>query len=211
MCGIFGYFSRNQKSLDGTILSEMGRAIQHRGPDDQGIFVGRGVALGNQRLSIIDIEGGHQPFVSDDGTMVAVQNGEIFNFVELAQEAALAGNPCRTKSDTEVLLRLYELHGIEFVSRLNGMFAIAIYDAREGKLHLVRDRIGVKPLYVHDDGNQLTFGSEIKAMLPAMKHRPGMDEEALHHYLTFNYVPPPLTMYTGVQHLMPGPRMEMTA
>ena len=211
MCGIFGYFSRNQKSLDGTILSEMGRAIQHRGPDDQGIFVGRGVALGNQRLSIIDIEGGHQPFVSDDGTMVAVQNGEIFNFVELAQEAALAGNPCRTKSDTEVLLRLYELHGIEFVSRLNGMFAIAIYDAREGKLHLVRDRIGVKPLYVHDDGNQLTFGSEIKAMLPAMKHRPGMDEEALHHYLTFNYVPPPLTMYAGVKHLMPGHRMEMTA
>ena len=211
MCGIFGYFSRDKNSMDGSTLAEMGRAILHRGPDDGGVFAGRGVALGNQRLSIIDIAGGHQPFVSDDGQIVVVQNGEIFNFIELAQETAAAGNPCRTKSDTEVLLRLYELHGIDFISRLNGMFAIAIYDAREGKLHLVRDRIGVKPLYINDDGNQLTFGSEIKAMLPALKNRPGMDEAAVHHYLTFNYVPPPLTIYTGIEHLMPGHRMEITA
>ncbi|MBB4821358.1 asparagine synthase (glutamine-hydrolyzing) [Pseudomonas alcaligenes] len=188
----------------------MGMAIQHRGPDDQGIFSAPGLALGNQRLSIIDLAGGHQPFVSDDGQIVVVQNGEIFNHVELAVDLAQTGYPCRTHSDTEVLLRLYEREGISFVSKLNGMFAIAIYDAREQSVYLVRDRIGVKPLYVHDDGLQLTFGSEIKSLLRAGMPRPAMNEEALHHYLTFNYVPVPLTLYQGVHHLMPGHVMKIT-
>jgi asparagine synthase (glutamine-hydrolysing) len=211
MCGIFGYSNRTGKSLGTSTLRAMGQAIEHRGPDDHGVFAGDGVALGNQRLSIIDVAGGHQPFVSDDGKVVVVQNGEIFNYIELAKEVALAGNPCRSGSDTEVLLRLYELHGIDFIDRLNGMFAIAIHDGRIDTLHLVRDRIGVKPLYIYDDGDMVIFASEIKAMLPAMARRPGMDKEAVHHYLTFNYVPPPLTIYEGVRHLMPGHRVEITA
>ncbi|MDH0338088.1 asparagine synthase (glutamine-hydrolyzing) [Metapseudomonas otitidis] len=210
MCGIFGYFQRGVGSLSPEKLSAMGMAIQHRGPDDQGIFSAPGLALGNQRLSIIDLAGGHQPFVSDDGQIVVVQNGEIFNHVELAVDLARTGYPCRTHSDTEVLLRLYEREGISFVSKLNGMFAIAIYDAREQSVYLVRDRIGVKPLYVHDDGIQLTFGSEIKSLLRAGIPRPAMNEEALHHYLTFNYVPAPLTLYQGVHHLMPGHVMKIT-
>ncbi|SFZ78891.1 asparagine synthase (glutamine-hydrolyzing) [Chitinimonas taiwanensis] len=209
MCGIFGYYNRSGNSLDTAVLAEMGGAIRHRGPDDQGIYAGVGAAVGNQRLSIIDVKGGHQPFFSDDGKIVVVQNGEIFNHVELAQELARAGYPCRTHSDTEVLLRLYESEGIGFLHKLNGMFAIAIYDARENAMYLVRDRIGVKPLYVHDDGRQITFASEIKSILKSGIPHPATDEEALHHYLTFNYVPAPHTMYQGVRHLMPGHMMRV--
>jgi asparagine synthase (glutamine-hydrolysing) len=210
VCGIFGYLHREGRSLPQGVLQAMGESIRHRGPDDRGIHAGAGVALGNQRLSIIDVQGGHQPFVSDDGQIVVVQNGEIFNHVELAQELARKGHPCRTHSDTEVLLRLYESEGIGFLHKLNGMFAFAIYDGREQALYLVRDRIGVKPLYVHDDGHQLTFGSEIKAVLAAGIPTPGLDEVALHHYLTFNYVPAPHTMHRGVKHLMPGHVMKVT-
>lgn len=210
MCGIFGYYNRSGSSLDPATLVGMGHVIRHRGPDDQGVFAAPGVALGNQRLSIIDVRAGHQPFVSDDGQIVVVQNGEIFNHVELAEDLARAGHPCRTHSDTEVLLRLYEAEGIGFVSKLNGMFAIAIYDARVQTLYLVRDRIGVKPLFIHDDGRQLTFGSEIKAILRAGMPAPAIDREALHHYLSFNYVPAPHTLYQGVSHLMPGHVMKIT-
>lgn len=210
MCGIFGYYNRSGSSLDPATLVGMGHVIRHRGPDDQGVFAAPGVALGNQRLSIIDVRAGHQPFVSDDGQIVVVQNGEIFNHVELAEDLARAGHPCRTHSDTEVLLRLYEAEGIGFVSKLNGMFAIAIYDARVQTLYLVRDRIGVKPLFIHDDRRQLTFGSEIKAILRAGMPAPAIDREALHHYLSFNYVPAPHTLYQGVSHLMPGHVMKIT-
>lgn len=204
MCGIFGYFHRKGHSLSLDTLRAMGDVIRHRGPDDQGIYSGPGLALGNQRLSIIDLKGGNQPFVSDDGRIVLVQNGEIFNHLELARELRGSEYECRTHSDTEVLLRLYEKEGIGFVRHLNGMFAIAIYDAREQAMYLVRDRIGVKPLYVYDDGCLLAFGSEIKAILKSGMVSPVMDEEALHHYLTFNYVPAPYTLYKGIHHLMPG-------
>jgi len=210
MCGIFGYFDRRGSSIPRDVLMEMGRAIHHRGPDDTGVFAEPGVALGNQRLSIIDIAGGHQPFVSDDGNVVLVQNGEIFNHVELAQELRDTPHACRTHSDTEVLLRLYERDGIDFVSRLNGMFAIAIYDRRERALYLVRDRIGVKPLFVHDDGARVVFGSEIKAMLPALGHAQ-IDPEGLHHFLTLNYVPSPFTMFAGVRHVEPGHWLRIAA
>lgn len=203
MCGIFGYFNRQGVPLSDATLSAMAGSIRHRGPDGSGLFAEPGVALGNQRLSIIDVEGGNQPFVSDDGNVVVVQNGEIFNHIELAQD--LRGTPfeCRTHSDTEVLLRLYERDGIDFVSQLNGMFAIAIFDRRLQSLYLVRDRIGVKPLFVHDDGHRVVFGSEIKAILPATGNLP-MDREALHHFLTYNYVPRPFSMFQGVRHVLPG-------
>jgi len=167
------------------------------------MFAAPGVALGNQRLSIIDVDGGSQPFVSDDGNVIVVQNGEIFNHLELADELQKTPFACRTHSDTEVLLRLYERHGIDFVSRLNGMFAIAIFDKRTQSLYLIRDRIGVKPLFLYDNGRRAIFGSEIKAILPAAGNLP-TDLDALHHFLTFNYVPRPFTMFKGVRHVLPG-------
>jgi asparagine synthase (glutamine-hydrolysing) len=210
MCGIFGYYHRDGRSLEADVLAAMGEAIRHRGPDDRGVYATKGMAIGNQRLSIIDLQGGHQPFVSDDEQIIVVQNGEIFNHIELAQDLARAGHPCRTHSDTEVLLRLYESEGIGFLHKLNGMFAFAIIDKREQAMYIVRDRIGVKPLYVHDDGRQLTFASEIKSILKAGMPKPAMDKEALHHYLSFNYVPAPYTMYEGIKHLMPGHVMKVT-
>jgi asparagine synthase (glutamine-hydrolysing) len=210
MCGIFGYYHRDGRSLEADVLAAMGEAIRHRGPDDRGVYATKGMAIGNQRLSIIDLQGGHQPFVSDDGQIIVVQNGEIFNHIELAQDLARAGHPCRTHSDTEVLLRLYESEGISFLHKLNGMFAFAIIDKREQAMYIVRDRIGVKPLYVHDDGRQLTFASEIKSILKAGMPKPAMDKEALQHYLSFNYVPAPYTLYEGIKHLMPGHVMKVT-
>ncbi|WP_144729246.1 asparagine synthase (glutamine-hydrolyzing) [Extensimonas perlucida] len=209
MCGIFGYWDRALCALPHEALQAMARTLAHRGPDDEGIRhqPQRGVALGNRRLAIIDIAGGHQPFVSDCGRIAVVQNGEIFNYVELAAELRAQGVRLHTHSDTEVILRLYEREGIACLRRLNGMFAIAIDDAREDALYLARDRIGVKPLYVADDGQRLLFASEIKAFWPpalAQRARAAIDLEAIHHYLSFNYIPPPWTAYAGVRHLMPG-------
>ncbi len=203
MCGIFGYFNRDSQSLTKNVLLDMGSAIEHRGPDDCGIFEGCGFALGNQRLSIVDIQGGHQPFISDNGQVIVVQNGEIYNHIELAEELEKDGFPCKTHSDTEVLLRLYERDGIHFLHKLNGMFSIAIFDKKQQAMYLIRDRIGVKPLFIYDDGNQLLFASEIKSLLKAGVQRK-MNEDALNLFLAYNYVPPPYTMFEGVSHLMPG-------
>jgi asparagine synthase (glutamine-hydrolysing) len=148
--------------------------------------------------------------VSDDGRIALVQNGEIFNYVELAAELRAQGVRLDTESDTEVLLRLYEREGLDFVRRLNGMFAIAIDDAREDALVLVRDRIGVKPLYIAQQGERWLFGSEIKALLQALAARPALDLEAVHHYLTFNYIPAPWTIWQGIRHVMPGCWMKFT-
>ena len=215
MCGIFGYWDRQRRSLPDADLQAMAQRLVHRGPDDQGIWhqPQRGVAIGNRRLSIIDLSGGHQPFVSDDGQIAVVQNGEIFNYIELAEELRRQGVQLKSASDTEVILRLYEREGIGFVSKLNGMFAIAIDDARQDALFLVRDRIGVKPMYLCDDGQRLLFASEIKALLPvlaAIDASPSIDVEAIHHYLSFNYVPAPWTIWRGIRHLMPGTWMKFT-
>jgi asparagine synthase (glutamine-hydrolysing) len=211
MCGIFGVFSKSPSEIKITDLKKMGGTIHHRGPDDQGIFVGQFAGIGNQRLSIIDLDGGHQPFISSDGKIAVVQNGEIFNHVELALELAQRGNPCITNSDTEVLLRLYQLDGIDFVKKLNGMFAISIYDENSRSLFLIRDRVGVKPLFFHEEGNKISFASEIKAMLSISKTKPLVNFEAIHHFLTFNYVPQPMTMFDGIKHVMPGEIVTITA
>ena len=213
MCGIFGYWDRERNALSADELRAMAHSLVHRGPDDEGIHQvpTRGVAVGNRRLSIIDIGGGHQPFVSDDGQIAVVQNGEIFNHVELAAELRRQGVRLDTHSDTEVILRLYEREGIACLKRLNGMFAIAIDDAREDALYLARDRIGVKPLYVADDGRRMLFASEIKAFwsIPSTRQsQSAIDLEAIHHYLSFNYIPAPWTAYRGVRHVMPGTWMR---
>ncbi|WP_395687145.1 asparagine synthase (glutamine-hydrolyzing) [Caenimonas koreensis] len=215
MCGIFGYWDRARRALPADALEAMAQRLAHRGPDDEGIWSqpARGVAIGNRRLSIIDIGGGHQPMVSDDGQVAVVQNGEIFNYIELAADMRARGIELRTHSDTEVILRLYEHEGIAGLAKLNGMFAIAIDDARQDAMYLVRDRIGVKPLYVADDGERVVFASELKAMLPWTSARNGLDAidlEAVHHYLTFNYIPAPWTIWQGVKHVMPGTWMKFT-
>lgn len=215
MCGIFGYWDRAFRPLGDEALAAMARELLHRGPDDEGVRrqPERGVAVGNRRLSIIDLEGGHQPFVSDDGRIAVVQNGEIFNYLELAAELRAQGVTLKTASDTEVILRLYEREGIACLRRLNGMFAIAIDDSGEDALYLARDRIGVKPLYVAEAGPRMLFGSEIKAILaaaPELRAWDAIDLVAIHHYLSFNYIPAPWTVWQGVRHVMPGTWMKFS-
>ncbi len=203
MCGIFGIFERTGKKVDVDMLSLMGQSLRHRGPDDHGIYVKNGVGIGNQRLAIVDIKNGHQPFISADGKTVVVQNGEIYNYVELGEKLKKEGLSLKTRSDTEVILLLYEYYGIEFVSLLNGMFSIAIYDGRQDKLYLIRDRIGVKPLYIFDDGKRFLFASEIKALLKT-NIETEINLQGLDLFLSYNYVPPPQTIYKNIFHLLPG-------
>ncbi len=210
MCGIFGYLNTTGQSLDADQIHQMGSVLKHRGPDDQGIHFFQNGALGNQRLSIIDIQGGHQPFVSKDGQIVVVQNGEIFNHIELAEELKKSGVQFDTQSDTEVILRLYEKYGIDFVSRLNGMFSIAIYDGRIKSTFIIRDRIGVKPLYLFRDGANIFFASEIKAFF-SVGLRKKISLQALDLFLSFNYIPLPYTIYNDVQHVMPGHYLKISS
>jgi len=205
MCGIIGGFDRDQRPFGTDFAEAACGAIRHRGPDDQGYHEVDGMLVGNRRLSILDLAGGHQPMFSDDGQIAVVQNGEIYNYLELS-----AGLDCRTTCDTEVILRLYERHGAAFVERLIGMFAIAILDRRARRMLLFRDRTGEKPLYYHDDGRRLLFASEIKSLL-AVGVPAELDEAALDGYLTFNFVPPPATLCRGIRHVMPGHTLEVDA
>jgi asparagine synthase (glutamine-hydrolysing) len=210
MCGIFGYFQRKGQGLTASQLEQMQRRLFHRGPDGQGLFDAvAGMAIGNNRLAIIDVEGGQQPVISADGRVGLVQNGEIYNYIELREELIARGVQLKTHSDTEVLLHLYLEFGPEFVHKLSGMYTIAIADVREGCMWLYRDPMGVKPLFITENEGTLLFASEIKALLDCGIPRK-VDTEALHHYMTFGYVPAPWTMFQGVRHLMPGHRMRIT-
>ena len=205
MCGIFGAFAADGARPSDTLLHEMAQSILHRGPDHVGLFSGGLCSLGNCRLSIIDLSAAaNQPQTSDDGQIVVVQNGEIYNYVELREELQAAGNQFYTSGDTEVLVRAYEAWGPDFVQRLNGMFAIAVYDRNREVLHLYRDRLGVKPLFLHEGANgKLLFASEIKALLAAgVAATPDMT--AIAQYLSLNYIPQPRTVLEGVHHLSPG-------
>ncbi|AZQ11100.1 asparagine synthase (glutamine-hydrolyzing) [Shewanella khirikhana] len=210
MCGIFGHFSFDKTDMTRDVIRSLGDIINYRGPDGQGIYFGDGVAIGNQRLAIIDVEGGSQPFYSDDGNVVVVQNGEIFNHIELAEELSSTEFSCKTHSDTEVILNLYLTYGIEFVNRLNGMFAIAIYDARIDELFIIRDRVGEKPLYFYQDAKNFIFASEIKSILNFPIKRE-LNLQALDSYLAYNYVPAPLTMFEGVVHMLPGTYVKVSS
>lgn len=205
MCGIFGAFAADGVLPSESTLNTMAQSIVHRGPDHVGVFRGGRCALGNCRLSIIDLSSAaNQPQTSDDGQIVVVQNGEIYNYIELREELKVAGHHFNTTGDTEVLVRAYEAWGPDFVQRLNGMFAIAIYDRNSDVLHLYRDRLGVKPLFLHQaaDG-RLLFASEIKALLAAGVPRTP-DMTAIAQYLALNYIPQPRTVLEGIRHLSPG-------
>ncbi|NJC73118.1 asparagine synthase (glutamine-hydrolyzing) [Planosporangium thailandense] len=204
MCGITGIVTdRDAQPVDVHRLQTMCRSLRHRGPDDAGIHVGDGVGLAMRRLAVIDVAGGRQPVGNEDGTVHAVFNGEIYNHRRLRRELARRGHTFASDSDSEVIPHLYEECGPDFVARLEGMFAIALWDDVRRRLVLARDRVGVKPLYyaAHDGG--LVFGSEIKAILAAGV-KTTLDVQALSSYLSLMYIPGPRSVYAQVRKLEPG-------
>mgnify|MGYP000449848535 FL=1 len=203
MCGIAGFINKNNLNQDKYINSIV-ESIKHRGPDEFGVFNENGICLLNTRLSIIDVAHGHQPFVSDDKNIYVVQNGEIYNYIEVQNELKDLGIRFDTNSDTEVILRAYENFGIKCFERFNGMFAIAIFDKIKNKLILARDRLGVKPLYIYQKNNELHFSSEIKSFLTYEKFDNAINKQSIHNYLKFNYIPIPNTIYKFVKHIEPA-------
>jgi len=204
MCGICGLVAVNGSRVDPGVLEAMNATLFHRGPDSGGSFVDGNVGLAARRLAIIDLAGGDQPISNEDGTIWVVQNGEIYNYRELRAELEKRGHRFSTRSDTEVLVHLYEEHGPHFVDRLRGMFAIALWDGRERRLVLARDRFGIKPLYYRSTGDSLSFGSELKALLRQPGFSREIDLEALDAYLAFMFVPAPLTIFKEARKLPPG-------
>ncbi|MFQ5835035.1 MAG: asparagine synthase (glutamine-hydrolyzing) [bacterium] len=205
MCGISGIYHYGKNvAVDREALIKSAGVLSHRGPDEEGFFVDTRVGLAHRRLSIIDLEGGHQPLTNEDGSIHVIYNGEIYNFLELGESLKGKGHQFRTKSDGEVIAHLYEEYGTSFVKRLNGMFAFALWDDRKKKLLLGRDRVGIKPLYYHDDGASLRFASEIKALLvdPLVERK--VDIRALDYYLTFLHIPAPYTIFKGIKKLPPA-------
>jgi asparagine synthase (glutamine-hydrolysing) len=201
MCGICGFTGET----DEVILKKMTDSIFHRGPDEDGFYSDEEINLGIRRLSIIDVETGHQPIHNEDQTIWTVFNGEIYNFKELRKELEGKRHKFYTDhSDTELIVHLYEDFGDEFVHKLNGMFAIALWDKREKKLLLIRDRMGVKPLFYTLINNHLVFGSEIKAILSYRDYNREMNYDAIYHYFTFKNIPAPLTAFKGICSLLPG-------
>jgi asparagine synthase (glutamine-hydrolysing) len=202
MCGIFGV----KGGIEGAPLQRMGGAIVHRGPDSGGVHVDRegGVAIGIRRLRIIDLETGEQPIHNEDESVWVVFNGEIYNYRELRTQLEGKGHRFYTRSDTETIVHLYEEYGTACVHQLRGMFGFALWDARQRRLLLARDRLGVKPLYYWQGGGQLVFASEIKAILEHPAVPRAVDREALLSYLALQYVPHPRTMFDGIRKLPPG-------
>lgn len=203
MCGIAGAIGEFSEAEGHALVNTMNRALIHRGPDDEGTWACSGLALGMRRLSIIDLAGGHQPIWTDDGVGI-VLNGEIYNYRSLQQNLQADGYSFKTNSDTEVALKLFHRDGLEAIGQLEGMFAICLYDPRRQKLHLVRDRLGKKPLYYGWLDGRFYFASELKAILAVADRRPSANLQALHHYLTLRYVPGPETIWRGLWKLMPA-------
>jgi asparagine synthase (glutamine-hydrolysing) len=209
MCGIAGIATNDleaQPHLED--LERMCDAIVHRGPDDQGFYVAHGVGLGMRRLSIIDVAGGQQPIRNEDHSVWVVFNGEIYNFPELRREMETRGHHFYTRSDTEVIVHLYEELGSGFVRELRGMFAIALWDERRKTLLLARDRLGKKPLCYALDRGALYFGSEIKSILRVAPELTNLNSRALVEYLDLGYVPDPLTAFSSIQKLPAGHLLE---
>jgi asparagine synthase (glutamine-hydrolysing) len=212
MCGIAGLFAYPaDEAARLQLVRAMGRAIEHRGPDDDGAFADAQVTLGMQRLSIIDLPGGHQPMATEDRRYHIVFNGEIYNFAELRARLVAHGERFQTRSDTEVILRQFRVHGFDGFHQMNGMFAVAIWDAHQRALHLVRDRMGVKPLYYYWDGRVFAFASEIKALLEVPAIRRDVEPRAIWDYLTFRYVPAPHTIWRHIWKVPAAHRLTISA
>ncbi|HEY8863240.1 MAG TPA: asparagine synthase (glutamine-hydrolyzing) [Candidatus Dormibacteraeota bacterium] len=203
MCGICGV-AGGDPAGGRELVGRMCAAMAHRGPDDDGTVHHDGVTLGMRRLSIIDLEGGHQPMHNEDSTVWVIQNGEIYNHIELRDLLLASGHTFNTESDTEVLVHGYEQWGEEVVERLNGMFAFAVLDRRRGAVLLARDRMGIKPLHYAIDGKRLVFASELKALLRDPALRRGIDPVALDQYLAYEFVPSPASIVRGIEKLQPA-------
>lgn len=206
MCGIAGFVESGAPpgSEQRTQLARMCDAIRHRGPDDEGLWVGEDVGLGMRRLSIIDLATGHQPIHNEDRTVWTVFNGEIYNFAELRRDLESRGHHFYTASDTEVIVHAYEEWGRAAVSRFRGMFGLAVWDTRTRELLLARDRMGIKPLHYTVRGDRLYFGSEIKSILCAPDVPRALDADALDHYLSFLYTPRDGSIFRDIRKLPPG-------
>jgi asparagine synthase (glutamine-hydrolysing) len=203
MCGICGV-AGGDPAGGRELVQRMCSAMVHRGPDDEGTAQLDGVTLGMRRLSIIDLAGGHQPMHNEDSTVWVIQNGEIYNHLELRELLLASGHTFNTESDTEVLVHGYEQWGEEMVERLNGMFAFAVLDRRRGSVLLARDRMGIKPLHYAIDGKRLVFASELKALLRDPALRRGIDPAALEQYLAYEFVPSPASIVRGISKLQPA-------
>ena len=201
MCGICGFTGRS----DDKLLKKMADTLIHRGPDEDGFYTDDAVNLAIRRLSIIDLKSGQQPIHNEDKTLWTIFNGEIYNFQELRKDMESKGHRFYTDhSDTEVIVHLYEEYGAEFVHKMNGMFAIALWDKAEEKLLLIRDRMGVKPLFYLLINNNIIFASEIKAILERPDYIRDINYDALYHYFTFKNIPAPLTAFRDIYSLLPG-------
>ena len=209
MCGIAGVVSATRESdITEALVHHMCEQIVYRGPDDEGIHVADGAGLGMRRLSIIDLSGGHQPVFNEDRSAWIVYNGEVYNFPELRPELEKRGHRFYTKTDTEVIIHLYEEMGADCVQKLRGMFALAIYDKKKRKLVLARDRVGKKPLHYALVKDKLYFASEIKSILSVAPELAEINAQGLLDYLYYGYVPDPLTAFTGIQKLPAGHWLE---
>jgi asparagine synthase (glutamine-hydrolysing) len=205
MCGICGLFEFDQsRTIPGEVIRRMTDTIVHRGPDDEGAFLGPGIGLGFRRLSIIDVAGGHQPLSNEDGSVWVMLNGEIYNYPELHKDLVDRGHRFATRSDTETIVHLYEEYGEECFARLRGMFAIALWDSRSRQLVLARDRVGKKPLYYAADSKHILFGSELKCLLAGDSLPRDINIEALSDYFSLGYIPAPKTIYRAANKLLPG-------
>lgn len=205
MCGIVGILNLDQRQpIDPAVICAMRDSLAHRGPDDAGIFISAGIGLGHRRLSIIDPAGGRQPMLGANGEVCLTYNGEIYNFKELRTELRSSGVDFRTQSDSEVLLEAYLKWGVGCVSRLTGMFAFAIWDGRSGTLHLVRDRLGVKPILWARFAGQIVFASEVGAFFQHPRFVPEASLDAISSYLTFRQPVDGLTFYRGIHKVAPG-------
>ena len=210
MCGIAGHVDFEGR-VDPDVVNRMCAAMVHRGPDSRGIWRGEGAVLGMQRLAIIDIAGGDQPMFNEDHTVAVVMNGEIYNFSTLRAELIARGHTFTTRSDTEVLVHLYEEHGERLVEHLRGMFAFAIWDRRRQRLLLARDRVGKKPLFVARQGPRVWFASEMMALIQAPEIRREADPIAIASYLAYQYVPHPMSAFASVTKLPPATTLTIDA
>jgi asparagine synthase (glutamine-hydrolysing) len=190
-------------------LKRMAQVSVHRGPDDEGEFVEGALAMGMRRLSIIDLSGGHQPICNEDRSIWVVCNGEIYNFRAIRESLQSQGHVFATGSDTEVIVHLYEQHGSRFVEHLDGMFGFALWDSRRQRLFIGRDRLGIKPLYISREGGFLWFASELKSIVAAQDRRPMLNPQALGPYFALGYVPAPLSIFSGIEKLLPGTMLEI--
>jgi asparagine synthase (glutamine-hydrolysing) len=212
MCGIAGILYRDSgQPVEHGVLKGMADTIAHRGPDAEGFWLAPGIGLAHRRLSIIDLSGGQQPLANEDGTVQVVFNGEIYNYRELRDGLLARGHVLRTSSDTEVLVHLYEELGPALVEKLRGMFAFALWDCRERRLLLARDRVGIKPLYVYRDGDKLLFGSELKAILAHPQVERRVDAESLEDYLALGFVPGSKSIFRRIEKLPAASFMVVSA